>query len=74
MERRSRRRGLALVSILAALGLVLAAAPSFAGPEGSSARRQRGLREFAQGQSAAADEPGEREQGDAHELIEAREW
>jgi hypothetical protein len=71
MERRSRRRGLALVSILAALGLVLAAAPSFAGPEASSAKRQRGLREFAQGQSAAA---SEREKDDPNELLEAREW
>ena len=75
MERRlRRRRGLAFASILAVLVLVLAAAPSFAGPAAQTKAKKRGLPEFAQHQLGAAEEPGEREQGDAHELLEAREW
>lgn len=71
-----RRRGLALVSMLAALGLVLAAAPGFAGPAPGdrAAKGRQGLHEFAQRQLGASEQPGEREQGDAHELLEAREW
>jgi hypothetical protein len=69
-----RRRGLALVSLLAALGMVLAGTPGFAGPQDRKSGGRQGLHEFAQGQLAAGEEPGEREQGDAHELLEAREW
>jgi hypothetical protein len=65
-----RRRGVALVSLLAALGLLLAGAPSFAAPRERASKARQGLHEFAQQQLAA----GEPEQGDAHELIEAREW
>jgi hypothetical protein len=60
----------ALVSLLAVLGLVLAAAPSFAAPRERASKGRQGLHEFAQQQLAA----GERDQGDAHELLEAREW
>jgi hypothetical protein len=71
-----RRRGLALVSLLAALGMVLAGAPSFAGPapQDRKAQTRHGLHEFGQGNIGASEAPGEREPGEAQELIEARDW
>jgi hypothetical protein len=64
-----RRRGVALVSLLAAVGMVLAAAPGFAAPQDRTAQERHGLSEFG-----TNEQPGEREPGEAQELIEAREW